>query len=205
LDVGAMLDALAAIGGTIFVAELTDKDALLLLSLATTTKNSFLVFAAGAIAFTITAAIIASLGSLVVGYIPITWIKVAGGAVMLGYALFEYRRSRVSESGLEDKERRFARRHERTEAYALVAMIASLAALDLAGDATELLIIVFVAAYRNALLVFIGATVALVCASAVEVALGSRLRRVLSSKNIRRFSVIIFLLIGTVIVVSTLV
>jgi len=49
------------IGSAIFAAELTDKDALLLLALATRTKP-WHVFAAGSVAFTVTTAIIVLVG-----------------------------------------------------------------------------------------------------------------------------------------------
>src|SRR5271169_2353300 len=75
--------------GTIFLAELTDKDALLLLTLATKT-NPWRVFAAGSIAFSMTSAIIVLFGTVLVNFVPIFWIKLVGGVIMLGYAVFQY-------------------------------------------------------------------------------------------------------------------
>lgn len=49
----AVFEAFVTIAVTIFIVELTDKDALLLLSLATT-KSARSVFAVGSIAFTLT-------------------------------------------------------------------------------------------------------------------------------------------------------
>ncbi len=76
--------------------------------------------------------------------------------------------------------------------------------LDLAGDATEVLTIVYVARFSNALLVFLGAVLALVSASAVETILGRKLGKILSAAKIRILSLIVFLVIGSVIVVTTL-
>ncbi|MCL5068759.1 MAG: TMEM165/GDT1 family protein, partial [Thaumarchaeota archaeon] len=56
-----LLPSFATIFATIFVAELADKDALLLLTLATRIR-SWTAFAAGSVAFTITSAIIVSVG-----------------------------------------------------------------------------------------------------------------------------------------------
>ena len=188
--------------GTIFVAELTDKDALLLLSLAARTRP-LLVFAAGSIAFTITSAIIVLLGSVLVEYVPIELVKLAGGAIMLGYALFEYLRGLKIKEAAEEKEERLFAHFGRKEIYAFLGILGSLILLDLAGDATELLTVVFVAQFQNALLVFAGAVTALVAASALETALGVRLGRLLSAKNVRKLSVVVFLIIGSVIILTS--
>ena len=202
LDISAFAGGFLTVVGTIFVAELTDKDALLLLSLATKMRP-LLVFAAGSIAFTISTAIIVLLGSVLVEYVPIFWVKIAGGAIMLGYALLEYLRGLRAEKSPEKKEERFSKNFGKREVYAFLGILVSLIVLDLAGDGTELVTIVFVAQFRNALLVFAGAVVALVGASAVEAALGSRLGVLLSAKKIRYVSVIVFLIIGSVIILTS--
>jgi putative Ca2+/H+ antiporter (TMEM165/GDT1 family) len=83
--------------------------------------------------------------------------------------------------------------------------IAFLVFLDLAGDATEILTIIFVARYQNVLLVFTGAVCALVAASAVETLIGNRLSKVLTPKRIRTFSFIVFLVIGITAILTTLI
>ena len=192
-----------AIAGTVFLAELTDKDALLLLSLATQMKAT-VVFAAGAVSFLISTALIVAFGSVLVAYVPIFWVKIAGGAIMLGYAVLEYLRGLRVEKSLEEGENRLVKNLGRKAAYAFLGIMASLILLDLAGDATELLTIVFVAQYQNLLLVFAAAGSALVAASAVETILGNRLGKVLSSRNVRLASIAIFLIIGSVILVTTI-
>lgn len=187
---------------TIFVAELTDKDALLLLSLGAKMRP-VMVFAAGSIAFTSSTAIIVLLGAELVKYVPIFWVKVAGGVIMLGYAALEYFRGLQLEDHIEKNEGRFAKSLGRKELYAFLGIIGTLIVLDLAGDATELLTIVFVAQFRNILLVFSAAAVALVAAAALETVLGSRLATVLSAKRIRQVSVVVFLIIGSVIILSS--
>jgi len=163
----------------------------------------FFVFAAGAVAFTVTSAIIVFLGSVLVEFVPISLVKLAGGVIMLGYALLEYLRGRNIEEAVEVREEELIRHFGRKEMYAFLGILGSLIVLDLAGDATELLTVVFVAQFDDALLVFTGAVVALVAASAVETALGARLGKLLSAKNVRTLSVIVFLVIGTVIVLTS--
>jgi Ca2+/H+ antiporter, TMEM165/GDT1 family len=196
-----LLGPFLTIVATIFVAELTDKDALLLLSLATS-RSAKLVFAAGSIAFTITSAVIVLVGSALVAYVPIIWVKVAGGAIMLAYALWSYVRG-TSEGRMDGEEKRLLSKGGNRDLYAFLAMLASLMLLDLAGDATELLTIVFVAQYRDLLLVFAGAVTALVVASGVETILGNRLGRILTARGARYLSAAVFLTIGTVVIVTS--
>jgi putative Ca2+/H+ antiporter (TMEM165/GDT1 family) len=161
------------------------------------------VFAAGSIAFTISSAIIVLVGSALVAYVPIFWVKIAGGVIMLGYAVLQYLRGLRVETSLKKKEERFLKSLGKKELYAFLGILASLIILDLAGDATELLTIVFVAQYRNVLLVFAGAVVALIAASALETVLGNRLGKLLTAKRIRQLSVVVFLIIGSIIILSS--
>jgi putative Ca2+/H+ antiporter (TMEM165/GDT1 family) len=188
-----------------FVVELTDKDALLLLALATRIKQS-LVFAAGVTAFTITTAVIVTIGQFLVSAFPVFWIKIAGGVIMIGYGLWEF--FKVSK---EKQEKEFARDRNRLLAYssrrnlvsAFAGMVCMLAILDLAGDATEILTIVFVARFGNAFLVFVGALTGLVAATGVETAIGNRLSKVLSLARIRLFSLVVFLIVGCTLIITT--
>ncbi len=195
---GAFLTAFAAV----FVAELTDKDALLLLALATKTKPKT-IFAAGSITFVMTTAIIVLAGSALVIYVPILWIKVAGGVIMLAYAVWELR-GVIGIGEVEKTEERLLRHADGLGGRAILSVIVALAALDLAGDATELLIIVFVAQFRNPLLVFVSASIALIVATGLETIVGNRLRTILSPRRIRYASIGIFFLLGASIIVTTL-
>lgn len=202
MDISGAAGGFLAIVATIFIAELTDKDALLLLSLGAKMRP-LIVFAAGSIAFTISSAIIVLVGSALVAYVPIFWVKIAGGVIMLGYAVLQYLRGLRVETSLKKKEERFLKSLGKKELYAFLGILASLIILDLAGDATELLTIVFVAQYRNVLLVFAGAVVALIAASALETVLGNRLGKLLTAKRIRQLSVVVFLIIGSIIILSS--
>jgi len=205
MDFASLSVAFATIAGTIFIAELTDKDALLMLTLATRTSPIY-IFAAGSVAFAITTTIIVSVGSALVRVIPVFWIRVAGGAIMLGYAfwtLAAIARGRAGEETSEAPGGRLFGRWGRRELAGFMTIVLSLALLDLAGDATELLTIVFVAEFKNLLLVFVSALSALVLASAVEAALGSSLRRFLSSRRIQYLSVVVFLVLGAAILLTS--
>jgi putative Ca2+/H+ antiporter (TMEM165/GDT1 family) len=191
---------MATVASAVFVAELTDKDALLLLTLATRYRSWF-VFAAGSVTFTITAAIIAVSGYFLVNVFPVYWIKIVGGVVMIGYGLWGF--LKVSEKELaEEEDKLLARTSTKSMWPAFLAVVSMLALLDLAGDATEVLIIVFVAHF-NVVLVFVSALIALIAATALETAVGNRLRNLLSLKRLRFFSLLVFTIIGTAIILTT--
>jgi len=200
IDLGALLTPFFTVLGTIFVAELTDKDALLLLTLATRIKPK-IAFAAGATAFTITTTIIVTLGYFLITVVPVFWIRLVGGFVMIGFAVWQYLNTKEEES----EEKKLLERTKRSTALSIfLGAVSMLILLDLAGDATEVLTIVFVAHFSNVLLVFLGAVLALVAASAIETILGSKLKKYLSAKRLRLLSLLIFLVIGSYIIVTSL-
>lgn len=196
----SLIPAFVTIVVTIFIAELTDKDALLLLTLATRIRSRT-AFAAGSVAFTITSTIIVSVGYFLIRVVPIFWVRLVGGFVMIGFGIWGYARKGDDE---KEEERLLSRTRRKSEWSVFIGAVSLLILLDLAGDATEVLTIVYVAKFANVLLVFLGAVVALVLASGVETILGQRLGKLLSTKNIKLLSLIVFLVIGTLIVVTTL-
>ncbi|MDA4112156.1 MAG: TMEM165/GDT1 family protein [Thaumarchaeota archaeon] len=201
LDLGVLLPAYLTIVVTIFIAELTDKDALLLLALATKMKP-WTAFAAGSTAFTITSAIIVTIGYFLTKVVPIFWVRLAGGIFMIGYAIWDYSQSGVKEEK-EEENRLLNQTKKKTALSIFFGAVSLLILLDLAGDATEVITIVFVARFSNVLLVFLGAVTALVAASALETILGGRLKKILSPKRLRIFSLLVFLAIGSVIILTT--
>jgi putative Ca2+/H+ antiporter (TMEM165/GDT1 family) len=195
----ALLISFGTIAAALFATELTDKDAILLIALATR-RRAVEVFAAGAIAFLFTTGVIVAFGSLLVTVVPVPWIRLAGGGVMVAYGLLAVRRivsgSNERESGeLEGGDARWT---------GLLGMVAALALLDLAGDATEVLTIVFVAHYADPVLVFSAAFAGLVAATALETALGNRLGHLLTPARLRYLSAALFLALGASIILLSL-
>ena len=188
-------------GAAIFIAELTDKDALLLLSLATRFKPR-LVFAAGSVAFTITSAIIVTVGKFLVSYVPVSWVSLAGGTIMICYGVWSFFHAKPDEREVADLEDKLSAKTSKGTAYVFLSAVGLLVLLDLAGDATEVLTILFVARFGDVFIVFLAAVVALIAATAVETMIGNRLSRILSAKRIRIFSLLVFLIIGTIVIIS---
>jgi putative Ca2+/H+ antiporter (TMEM165/GDT1 family) len=189
------LAAFGAVAAALFVTELTDKDAFLLIAVSTKVK-AWIVFSAGAVAFVFTTTVIVATGSLIVAFVPVYWVRVVGGVVMIAYGLWTAR-GLIGMRAVREEESRVEK--ARTDWKAFIALVAALAALDLAGDATEVLTIVFVARYQNPILVFSGACVGLISATAVETALGNRLGRLLTPRRLRVGSAAVFLTLGTLI------
>lgn len=202
-ETSVLLNSLLTIIAVIFVAELTDKDALLILSLATRMKP-WIVFAAGSVAFAISSVIIVTLGYFLVSFIPVSIISVAGGIVMIAYGTWSFFKANKEEEELTKAERRLTLRASRGLLFVFLNAVSMLILLDLAGDATEVLTILFVARFQNVLLVFAGAVLALVAATAVETAIGNRLSKILSSKRIRFLSLFVFLTIGSIAILTAL-
>ncbi len=183
------------IASTLFVAELTDKDAFLLIALSTKVKPR-LVFLAGATAFTMTSAAIVTAGSFLAAVVPVYWVRFAGGIVMLAYGLWEAR-GLVGMGAVDEEESRVQKASTVWRAFA--AMVGALALLDLAGDATEVLTIVLVAHYNDPVFVFAGVLAGLLAATALETTLGSRLGRLLTPRRLQLVSGAVFLTLGTLI------
>jgi len=199
--------AFLTILSAIFVAELTDKDAILLITLATKIRP-LAVFVSGATAFTITTAIIVTVGQLLISILPLTWITLSGAAIMISYAVWGLSKARSKQAKrdrVEKDEKRLLSHSTQKRFWSIVmGVVPMLVLLDLAGDATEILTIVFVAQYQDALLVFVGTLTALLGATALETALGNQLSKYLSLKKIQLFSPIVFLIVGVAAIITTL-
>jgi putative Ca2+/H+ antiporter (TMEM165/GDT1 family) len=194
---GASLASFGVIAATLFVTELTDKDSLLLIAVSTRVRTR-VAFLAGGTAFVITTTLIVTLGSLLVEAVPVYWIRLAGGIIMIAYGFWEAR-GLIGKGAVESEESRIARAGTAWRVF--VALVLSLAELDLAGDATEVLTMVLVARYSDPLFVFSAVCLGLVSATAVETTLGSRLGGILTPRRLRMGSAIIFLILGVAIVV----
>jgi Ca2+/H+ antiporter, TMEM165/GDT1 family len=204
-DESTLFGAFATIASAIFIAELTDKDALLLLALSTKIKP-WTAFAAGSTAFAITTAIIVSIGYVLTSVFPVFWIKIVGGGIMIFYAAYEYIKTNKQreQEEIRQGEKRIEGGKNKAFFKLFLSIISMLVILDLAGDATEVLTIVFVAHFQNVLLVFVSCVVALSAASALETTIGNRLGKFLSFERIRTFSLLVFLVIGVIVIVTTI-
>jgi len=181
--------------------KLTDKDALLLLSLTRWVK-AWVVFAVGSVAFTITSAIIVTLGRFLISYVPVSWVSLAGGTIMICYGVWSFFHAKSDEEEMTGMEMKLSAKATNGMTSVFLSALGLLLLLDLAGDATEVLTVLFVTRFGDAFLVFIATVIALIAATAVETTIGNRLSRILSATRIRVFSSLLFLVIGTTAVLS---
>lgn len=191
------LASFGTMAAVLFVTELTDKDALLLLAVSSKLRWR-VAFSAGALAFTLTTLLFVTVGSAMVDLVPVSWVRIAGGTIMVGFGLWEAR-GLLGRGAAEEEEKRVQRAGNPWLAF--LALVAALALLDIAGDATEILTIVFAAHYDNPPLVFSGVLTGLVSATAAEVTLGNRLGRVLTPRRLRYLSAAVLLALGASILV----
>ncbi len=190
-----------AIASALFVTELTDKDALLILALATKTR-AVTVFLAGSTAFVLTTIVNVTAGSVAASFVPILWIKVAGGTVMVAYGLWEAN-GLVGQKLVEEEEKKLEKKRDGKGEF--LWMVGALALLDLAGDATQVLTIVFVAQYSAILLVFAATCVGLIAATATQTVLGKGLGKMFTPQRLRYVSIVVFLVLGAFIIISSLI
>ena len=172
---------------------------MLILSLATRIRAR-VTFVAGSVAFTITSAIIVTLGHYLVSYVPVSWVSLAGGTIMICYGVWGFIHTKPDEE-VADMEGKFSAKASKGMRSLFISAVGLLVLLDLSGDATEVLTILFVARL-DALTVFIAAVIALIAATAVETMIGNRLSRALSSGRIRIFSLLVFLIVGVSAIIS---
>ncbi|QQG49042.1 MAG: TMEM165/GDT1 family protein [archaeon] len=182
------------------MAELTDKDALLILTLATKTR-AVIVFLAGASAFVFTTFVSVVLGSVVSSLIPILWVKLAGGVVMLAFGVREAK-GIIGQKAIEEEEKRLEKVKDGARAF--LQMFAALAILDLAGDATMILTVVLAAQYADKLFIFSSICLGLIAATAFETALGNRLGRMLTPRRLKYAASAVFITIGVVIIATSI-
>ncbi|MBI3840501.1 MAG: TMEM165/GDT1 family protein [Thaumarchaeota archaeon] len=148
-----------------------------------------------------TTAISVILGTVVSTLIPIVWVKLAGGTVMIAYGLREAK-GLIGQRAIEEEERKLESTKGALRAF--LGMFIALAILDLAGDATMILTIILAAQYSDRVLVFTATCVGLIGATAFETALGNRLGRMLTPNRLRYIAVVVFVALGSLIIITSL-
>jgi putative Ca2+/H+ antiporter (TMEM165/GDT1 family) len=123
---------------------------------------------------------------------------------MICYGVWSFFHEREDDEEAAEVEKRLVAKAPLSMASVFFSAVGLLVVLDLAGDATEVLTILFVARFGDALLVFVAAVIALVAATAIETTIGSRLSRVLSVNRLRIFSTLVFVTIGTIAILSVI-
>lgn len=153
----------------IFLLELPDKTAVAVLLLATRLRPIPVLIGTAA-AFLVQSAIAVFFGSLF-GLLPRLPVRIAAGLLFLGMAALVIRRNLRAE--LSEEEAEIEREERRHRAPLLTAF--TVVFLAEWGDLTQLATAALQARYRQPLIIFISATLALWAVSLLAVGLGNRL------------------------------
>ena len=180
----------ASIFAVIFVAELPDKTALASLVLATRHRAiPVLLGAAAALALQSLVAVIA--GSLL-SLLPARIVHIGSGVLFLVSAIVMWlKKEDELESGKEGGELGFAK------AFTMSFMVVFVAEW---GDLTQIATAGFAARYRQPLLVFAAATVALWAVASIAVIAGNRAGHLLNPKLTQKVAAVLFALVGVALI-----
>lgn len=179
--------------GLVFVAELGDKSQLMVLALAARYRRLPVLVGLAAGAGLLNGLSVA-IGAVVATAVPTTAVTVAGGLAFLAFAAWTLRES----SGPDDAPAPLD--HAVGPAVAAVAVAFLLAEL---GDKT-MLVTITLAARSSPLATWAGATLGLVAADALAIAVGGWLRGRLAASTVKLGSAIAFAVFGVLLLVSAL-
>lgn len=188
---------LLAVFGIIFVAELPDKTALAALVLATH-YAPLPVFVGAALALTVQSAVAVAAGRLL-ALLPSWAIHYGAGLLFLVSAVFMWRRR-----GAGGVDRRQVPQGSNTRASFGRAFGTVFAVVFVAewGDLTQLGTAALAAHYRDPLVVFCGATLALWAVAALAVLVGNRAGKLFDPDRTKKVAAGVFALIGVLLMVG---
>jgi Ca2+/H+ antiporter, TMEM165/GDT1 family len=172
----------------IFLAELPDKTALATVLLASR-RRPFAVFLGAAGAFVVQSLVAVAFGG-VISLLPARLVRVGAGLLFLAFAWSMWIRE-VEEEVEEVDESRVGTGFAR-------AVMASFAVIFVAewGDLTQLATAALAAKHGRPLTVFLAATSALWCVSALAVAAGHQLKNRFDPRRLEQAAAIVFALVG---------
>lgn len=174
----------------IFVAELPDKTAFATLMMATHGRSSA-IFVGVALAFLVQSLVAVAFGSLI-GLLPEKWVHLGAGIFFLGFAAYTHFFYTEGETDAETQQLSARMKFFKTawKSFSVI-FIAEW------GDLTQLATASLAARFHEFMLsVFISATLALWCVTAVAIFVGHTVKHVVHPDTLRKLSAITFALVG---------
>ena len=164
-------------------AEMGDKTQFLAMSLATkynAYKVLFAIFLATALNF----GIVVVVGQFLASFVPLYIISLAASVSFIGFGLWTLRAEKPEDSV------------QKTSKFGLIGAVSLPFFIAEFGDKTQLATISLAADYQNALSVLIGATLAMLVADGIGIAVGVVLGKHIPEKTIKWVSAAIFIVFG---------
>jgi Ca2+/H+ antiporter, TMEM165/GDT1 family len=188
---------LLSVFGVIFVAELPDKTALAALVLATH-YAPLPVFAGAAAALTAQSAVAVAAGGLL-SLLPSRAVHCGAGLLFLISAIVMWTRTGGGGSDHWKVQQSSQARSSFRHAFGTVFVVVFVAEW---GDLTQLGTAALAAHYRDPLVVFVGATLALWAVAALAVLVGNRAGKLLDPDRTKKVAAVIFALVGVLLLVG---
>ncbi len=174
----------------ILLAELGDKTQLLAIMLSSR-HSAFPVFLGAMLAFLVVDGTSVIVGGALLGFLPLKWVTLGSGLVFILFGVLTVIRKEKEE--FHFKERGFPL----FTAFSLVSL------MEL-GDKTQLAAIALSAQSASPLLVLVGVMLAFLVITGIGVVLGARILRLLPTKYLKMGTSALFIVFGTVFVVSSI-
>jgi putative Ca2+/H+ antiporter (TMEM165/GDT1 family) len=188
---GTFLGIFLSVFCVIFIAELPDKTALAALVLATKYRP-WPVFLGAALALTVQSVVAIAAGGLL-SLLPARPVHVGAGLLFLVFAVFMWRRSPDDE---KDEGRDSAGGPREASFLRALASVFGVVFLAEWGDLTQLATATLAARYAAPLTVFLAATLALWCVTAIAVVLGNRAAKLIDPVKTKRIAAVVFAALG---------
>ena len=172
----------------IFLAELPDKTALATVLLAARRKP-LAVFVGAAAAFVVQSLVAVAFGGAL-SLLPPRYVRIGAGLMFLGFAWAMWTRKPVEDDAADDE--------DAGGAGFMSAAAASFAVIFIAewGDLTQLATAALAAKHGRPLTVFLAATAALWCVTALAVLAGHHLKNRFDPRRLERAAAVLFALVG---------
>jgi putative Ca2+/H+ antiporter (TMEM165/GDT1 family) len=188
------LVALATSFVLVALAELGDKTQIAVITLSCKFK-ALSVFVGAMLAFLVTTGVAVAIGDALTFVLPTFWIRIAAALIFLAFGIYTIILAIVKKSEAECKTREEARN-------GVFSSFSMIVLMEL-GDKTQLSVIALTAEYELPLFVFAGVMLAFALVTAIGATVGMALTRVVPLRYIQLASGIVFLLLGAVFLVTS--
>jgi putative Ca2+/H+ antiporter (TMEM165/GDT1 family) len=188
------LAALATSFALVALAELGDKTQVAVITLSCQFKV-FSVFVGAMLAFLVSTGVAVAIGDALTLVLPAFWIRIAAALIFLVFGIYTIISLILKKSETEFKTKREAR----SGVFSSFSMIV----LMELGDKTQLSVIALTAEYELPLFVFAGVMLAFALVTAIGATLGMALTKIVPLKYIQLASGIIFILLGVVFLITS--